>query len=396
MASYQKRGESSWYMYVEAGTDAAGNRIRKTQTIRIDDPAILKSAKKTKAYLDEELLKFKMLVESGEYINPDKMKFSAFVELWKTRFVEKNLEETTAFNYKYHSNKWIIPHFGEKSIDKIKTMHIVDFLDGLTDVTGSATRVYIFRVLRSIFTKATEWKVIKQNPMQGVTKPKDEPKSMEVYSEEEVGVLLTALQKEPIRLRVMITLALTTGMRRAELLGLEWKHIDLENSIIDVKQTIPIFKDGEPVIKGPKKKSSIRKIVFPSSVSAELKLYQTHMMRERSNTEAPWEGGEYYFLFAHENGRPFYPKTLYDQWRDFLKRVPNLKQIRLHDLRHTSATLLINQGVHAKIISNRLGHAKISTTMNVYGHVIESADRAAAETFNNLFEPKKPLKKKKS
>nr|WP_240546016.1 site-specific integrase [Paenibacillus artemisiicola] len=376
-------------MYVEVGTDSSGKRIRRTQTVKVDDSQLLKSPKKLNAYLNEELLKFKMLIESGQYITPEKMSVSKFIDIWIDKFVNKNLEETTAFNYSYHANKRIKPYFGEKSIEKIKTMHIVDFLNELAENNvGAATRVYIFRVLRSIFIKAQEWKVIPQNPMEGVSKPKETPQEMSVYNEDEVLSLLTSLQTESIRLRVIITLALTTGMRRAEILGLEWKHIDLENGTIDIKQTIPMFKNGLPIIKGPKRKSSFRRIVIPTSLVSELKAYQAHMMKVRSNSEVPWKGGEYYFLFASENGVPLYPKTISDNWREYIKRIPGMKYIRFHDLRHTSATLLINQGIHAKIISNRLGHSKISTTMNVYGHVIESADRAAADTFDALLSAK--------
>jgi len=396
MPSYQQRGERSWYLYVEAGTKPDGSRDRKTRTIKIDDAAILKSEKKTIEHLDSEWYKFKAEIESGLYIKPGKMTFSSFMDIWETKFVLKHLEETTIFNYLYHANKRIRPHFGEKTINKIKTMHLVDFLDKLADEgVGSATRVYVFRVLRSIFTKAKEWKILTENPMDGVTKPKDTPKEMEVYSEEEVYTLLAALEKEDIRFRVIVSLALTTGMRRAEILGLEWKHIDLDKGIIDIKQTIPKTKKEGAVIKGPKRQSSVRKIVVPSSVVVELKVYQAHMMRVRSNSEIPWEGGDYHFVFARKNGLPLHTNSIGDRWRSFHRlRCPGIKYIRFHDLRHTSATLLINQGVHAKIISSRLGHAKISTTMNVYGHVIESADRAAADTFDNLFNPPNTAKQK--
>ncbi|BFT73129.1 tyrosine-type recombinase/integrase [Paenibacillus sp. P36] len=86
------------------------------------------------------------------------------------------------------------------------------------------------------------------------------------------------------------------------------------------------------------------------------------------------------------DGIPYYPKTLSDKWGDFIKRNPKLKYIRFHDLRHTSATLLINQGVHPKIISSRLGHSKIATTMDVYGHAIQSADFTAASKFDSFFD----------
>lgn len=396
MASMQKRGENSWFFVINVGYRADGTRDRRTKTVKVEDPAILKSPRKLKEYLNDELTRFKMEVESGEYINPEKMTFSSFVEIWTKKFVQKNLEETTAYNYSFQVNKRMIPYFGEMQLDKIKTLHLTDYMDKLAETVGESSQVYNFRILRSIFSKAVAWKVLKTNPMDGVDKPKEQPKEMDYYNEKEVAELLNALDDEEPSFRIQVLLALTTGMRRGELLGLEWKHIDLEQGIIDVKQTIPMYKDGEPVIKGPKRSSSVRKIVIPSSVVEELKVYQKHMARERTNSQAPWEGGDHYFLFAGETGRPLYPKTLGDRWRAFHQKNPDLKYIRFHDLRHTSATLLISQGVHAKIISSRLGHSKIGTTMNVYGHVIESADRAAAETFNNLLTPKQKNIKAKS
>lgn len=113
------------------------------------------------------------------------------------------------------------------------------------------------------------------------------------------------------------------------------------------------------------------------------------MKKEKLKLIDKWQGGDHTFLFCNAFGIPYYPKTLGDQWRAFHKRNPHLRYIRLHDLRHTSATLLINQGVHAKIISSRLGHSNIGTTMNFYGHVIHSADQAAASKFDSLFSPKK-------
>ncbi|MFJ7512573.1 site-specific integrase [Peribacillus simplex] len=97
-----------------------------------------------------------------------------------------------------------------------------------------------------------------------------------------------------------------------------------------------------------------------------------------------WEGGEYEFLFSSWQGKPMHPSSITTWWSRFKKRY-NLPQIRFHDLRHTSATLLINSGVHAKIISSRLGHADIRTTMNTYGHALQEADQEAAKHLESLF-----------
>lgn len=386
MASIQKRGKSSWLFTVETGIGT--KRGRETMTYRVDDPALLKTTKKLKDHLESEWNKFKIEVESGNYFKPEKMTFAEFATLWSEKFVDKNLAETSAFNYKYHTTTKLTPILGDIQMDKIKTLDIVTLLDELSENTGTASVVYCFRVLRSIFSKAVSWKVIKINPMDGIDKPKETPKEMSFYNELEVGELLKALQKEPIKFRIFVTLALTTGMRRGELLGLEWRHINLEKGTLLVHQTIPMFKDGEPVIKGPKRGTG-RTITLPSSIIKELQDYQKHMMRVRTELKVPWLGEEHSFLFAHDNGRPKFPKNWGDNWREFHARNSQLRYIRFHDLRHTSATLLISSGVHAKIISSRLGHTKISTTMNVYGHIIEAADQSAADVFNTFLQPQK-------
>ncbi|OXM85815.1 tyrosine-type recombinase/integrase [Paenibacillus rigui] len=400
MPSIEKRGTNSFRLIIESGYDSMGKRLKKSKTIRIDDEKLLKTTRKLQDYLDLELAKFKMEVEAGEYIAPDKMLFSNFVEEWKTKFVEKHLEGKTIDNYLLHVRKRINPHFGHLRMDKIKTLHIIDYLDklagagnrmdGRDGALGSATIVYNYRVLRSIFSKAEEWKVIKENPMNGVKKPKEALSSeLNVYSEAEVKELFEALQNENIRLRTLIALALTTGMRRGELIGLEWKHIDFENGIIEVKQSIPMYINGKPLIKAPKTASSVRKIALPHSIVEELKELQQHMRKERLKINDRWQGGEHNFVFCSWDGKPLAQNRPTKWWRELFDRHPQLKYIRFHDLRHTSATLLINQGVHAKIISNRLGHSKISTTMDTYGHVIQSADVAAAQKLDTLFQKTK-------
>ncbi|MEX2459713.1 MAG: site-specific integrase [Paenibacillaceae bacterium] len=186
---------------------------------------------------------------------------------------------------------------------------------------------------------------------------------------------------------MFITLALTTGLRRGELLGLEWKHIDIDNGMIDVCQSLTFSHDQRYTVKEPKTKSSLRNVTLPASIITDLKAYKKECSKDRMKTEELWEGGEHFFAFTSWNGKPLSPSSVTLWWGRFKKRA-KLKHIRFHDLRYTSATLLLNQGVHAKIISSRLGHSNISTTMNIYAHALREADQAAADTFNSLFTPK--------
>lgn len=390
MAYYEKRGEASWRLVVEPGDKVDGSRDRRYKTVRIKDKSLLKSAKKLEAYLNEELVKFKIEVEAGEYIAPEKMSFSAFVGEWREKYAAEHLEERTLYAYEVNLKKHILPVFGHLRLDQIKPLHIVSFLKKLGEpgsrrdgkALSSATILLNHRVLKNIFRRASEWKVIKDNPAAAVQRPKAISKQNTPYNEEEVRQLLQALQSEPYRWRMMITLAVTTGMRRGELLGLEWKHVDLKTGVISVEQSVSTSPKGVAHVKSPKTKNSRRKVSLPTPVLEELREYAKHQAKERD--EVIWEGGDRKFLFCHSNGKAYYQERPYIWFQHFLRKN-GFRPIRFHDLRHTSATLLINQGVHAKIISERLGHGDISTTMNVYGHALQSADQAAADKFDSLF-----------
>jgi integrase len=140
-------------------------------------------------------------------------------------------------------------------------------------------------------------------------------------------------------------------------------------------------------VKEPKTKNSTRRVTLPGTLIPELRSFKAHCNEQRIKTVDKWEGGENFFLFAFWNGKPMNPYSVGTGWRRFSANN-NLKYIRFHDLRHTSATLLLNQGVHAKIISSRLGHANITTTLNIYAHALQEADQAAADKFDFLFTAK--------
>lgn len=231
--------------------------------------------------------------------------------------------------------------------------------------------------------RAVEWKIIKNNPVSSVQKPSVVSKVIIPYDEEELRIMLNALQKEPFHWRMMITMALTTGLRRSELLGLEWKHVDLNSGVIEVSQTMVHALKDKVIVKQPKTKKSARHVALPTSVLEELKNYYAYRVKERNQIGDLWRGGEWFFLFSHPDGWPFHHERPYLWFRQFIKKN-GFRYIRFHDLRHTSATLLINQGVHAKVIADRLGHSGIAITMNIYGHALRTADHAAADKFESL------------
>jgi integrase len=394
MASIEKRGVNSWRLIVEVGYNSSGKRLKRNKTIKIDDPALLKTTKRLKDYLNDELVKFKIEIEADEYIAPEKMTFHAFVKEWESKYAIKHLAEKTLYTYRSNLKNRILPTFGHLRLDQIKTIHILSFLDSLTKDgarqgyrkgnLADGTIEINHRVLKNIFSRAVEWKLLKQNPISGVKKPIVRHKEVIPYDENEVQQLLIALQNEPFHWRVMVTLAITTGLRRGELLGLEWHHIDWNTGVLTVMQSVSMSSAGIAHVKEPKTKSSKRKVAIPSSMLLDLKDYYLYKLDEREKIGDMWQGGQYNFMFCHPNGKAFHQERPYLWFREFIKKK-RLRYIRFHDLRHTSATILINQGVHAKIISERLGHGNINTTMNIYGHVLRAADQSAADKFESIF-----------
>lgn len=381
--------------------DENGNRTRKKKRVRKTKVVHTKS----KRVAEKELIKF--MAELGLHTEQglkavsrsNKVKMETLIERWKQEFVLVDLEDTTQTSYLHHAEKRILPYFKDAYINDITSFEIIEFIQDLKELkdkkkrVGAPTKVYVYRVMKSMFVKATEWYGLKPDPMSDVPKPKEPPrKIINVYDEEESNLVFSALESGPMQFKngstfqfgVLISLAFTMGMRRAELLGLEWKHINFEKRQIEIRQSIPNFKDSAPNIKRPKNESSIRRINIPESLMIELQEYKAVWDKMREDNSEEWVNEKYSFLFCHPTGMPYYPKTITDKWRSFVSKH-GLRYIRFHDIRHTSVTILINRGIHAKIISKRIGHSKIGTTMDVYGHVIESADVAAAAVFDDVF-----------
>lgn len=394
MANIEKRGENSYRFTVYLPKDANGKYPRETKTITIEEKM---TPKQLKEFLDREYLKFKNEVLSGNYVKVDKMLFKDFAKQWEKDFAS-TLALTTYGNHQRKLNLHINPVIGHMRMDQINSFHLMSIIrdmkryDGKDEPLTYHAKQDVYRTLKSIFKYAVKWGIISKNPMDGVEKPRpsdtDEiDKEMQVYEESEIETLMHLLQSEPISWRMMFTLALAAGLRKGELLGLEWKDVDFENQQIYIHQTI-VFTNKGPHIKTTKTKKSKRYVTLPQSVMNELKAYRKHWAKEKLQKGDVWVEKEREWLFHAFDGTHMYPTSPSKRWKQFIDRH-GFKYIRLHDLRHTSASLLIAQGVHAKIISERLGHSDISVTMNTYGHAFKSADRAAADKLDDFFKVKK-------
>lgn len=380
------RGKNKWQLEVDLGSyidpeTKKRKRNKKYKTITA----------KGQREAELELARFVAEVTGEDYFEPEKMNFVEFVQKeWLPKCGKERLAHTSLDVYIRLLENRILPAFQYLRLDQIKPKHIIDFLhnlredgmrlDGKEGPLSESSIEYHYRVLNHIFNFAVEMQLIKESPLKNVPIPKRQPKKIEVYTLEETRKLLEYLKGEPLHWQIIIKLAVTTGMRRSELFGLEFKHFDYENRIVRVEQALTYTKEGgyqiHPIKKG-NELANQRDIVISESLIPDIKKLELQRKKERlANANRLWQDGKYNFLLADETGKPYNPRTIQRWWERFIKRH-GLKYINIHALRHTSATLLINEGVHAKIISERLGHSNIKTTMNIYGHALRQADEMA-------------------
>ncbi|MEC0233683.1 site-specific integrase [Paenibacillus kribbensis] len=397
--SIEKRGNNSWRLSVDVGLLPNGERDRKRKTITVDDPALLKTTKKLKDHLETELAKFKIEVEAGEYISPEKMKFEEFKNEWARKYAVKHLEGTTLENYNHHLKNHIIPTFGHMRIDQIKPLHVVTFLDKLSEpgarkdgkeggLSGTSRR-FTHRVLKDILDRAVEWKIIKNNPVSEVRRPKLDTEEKDFMDEDELFTMFELLETVPLKWRVMIELAATTGMRRGELLALDInKHIfiekenGLESAYIQVRESLA-YANKQTIFKDVKTKKSRRTIPVADEIMPILKKRIIEVKSNKLFFGDKWQGGDRLLLFGQDNGLPMFHTSPTWWFRKFLKKN-KLKPLPFHGLRHTAATYLMSKGVPIKQIQSLLGHADIRTTGNMYTHAIEKMNKEAIQTFNQL------------
>ncbi|AIL68948.1 site-specific integrase [Listeria monocytogenes] len=374
VGTIEKRSPSSWRLRVTVDYDEAGNPIRKQRTTRT----------KRAEDREKELMAFINELESGDYLDIKSVLFQDFVKEYMINHVEKNLQITSQELYTNIINVHILPSFARKKLGDISTMQVLRFFD---DMEKTGKSVYVRRntlsTLRSIFTQAVKWKVIKHNPCDGVSPPRRPKKIQKVYNEADVSKLFKKLKTERIDWQVLVSIAVMTGAREGEIAGLEWKHIDLNKQTILFEQTIVEEKGVGVTVRSGLKGGKDKLVSIPDSLAALLAEYKEVRENEKSAAQEEWTWSEHFFLFTNVNGKPIRTDSIYQRWIKFLEKN-GLERIRFHDIRHTSASLLIAKGVHAKVIQERLGHADIGTTMNTYSHVFREADQSAADHFNKL------------
>lgn len=235
-----------------------------------------------------------------------------------------------------------------------------------------------YNIVNASMKKAVALKEILYNPCEGVELPKQKKYRAKVYDTKTIHEILDIAKGSDIYLAILILT--TVGLRRGELLALRWENIDFDKQIIRVRENMVRGEDGF-ILKAPKTEAGIRDIHIGKDLVAILKEAHTQYKVDRMRYGLGFQ--DLGFVIRQEDGSPLHPDSMTRKWIRFIK-ANDLPQIRLHDLRHSNATALIRAGVSPKVVSERLGHADVSITLNTYTHVLPDMDAAAADKLDEI------------
>ena len=368
--------KNSFTVRVFVGRDANGKRIYRNQRVT----GTKKDAQKVLTAMLQKL-------DTGELLfNPSLLTVKAYLENWLEDIAKPRLGRKTIGSYTHYMQHKVIPQIGNRKLARIEPRDIQKIYNGLLDRGLSPRTVhYTHMVLNSALKHAVGQRMIPSNPCDHVQLPKLEAKEMNAMTEDEVKAFLDAAKRN--RMYVYFDLLLATGLRPSEALALHWKDFDPMKKTLRVVRALE-YVSGKSYFKEPKTKRSRRTINLHDGT---VKLLLDHKQNM----------GEGELIFANEVGEPFDITNVLTRYfkpclleaklaemGETKKGNPTiLSRFRMYDLRHTHATMLLKANVHPKVVSERLGHASISLTLDTYSHVLPTIQETAVEAIGaSLYE----------
>lgn len=304
-----------------------------------------------------------------------------YLNYWLEDTHKATLKVSTYAMYRRHLDNHIIPHLGHIPLKKLTTDHVQSFCSKLSsEGLKSGTVRLVHTILYAALQDAVRWKRLTVNACETVKLPRHTQREVQPLDQEQAKRLLRVAQGS--RLDCIIIVALTTGMRLGEILALRWTDIDVEERVLEVRHTVDYIKGHGWVESEPKTEHGRRSLLLPHVTVDALKGHRTYQLEVRLTAGVTWK--EQGLVFPNRDGGYFRRPRLYAIFKKLLQES-NLPDMHFHDLRHSAATILLSRGVPIKVIQEILGHGNISTTMNIYGHVLPSMHRNAMDDMDDFF-----------
>ncbi|MBI2853083.1 MAG: tyrosine-type recombinase/integrase [Chloroflexi bacterium] len=365
-----KRGKASYSIAVSLGKDPNTGKY-KYQWV---------SVKGTKKDAEKRLAEILHELDTGTFLSPDKTTVREFLDRWLVEYARPNLSPRTSEGYEHIFRKYLIPVLGNLTLTQAKPEHLQRYYsERLTGGLSPQTVRHHHAVLHTALQTAVEWGLLARNVADAVTPPRAQRSTMQTWTEGDIARFLEAAKNTPHY--ALFYTALFTGMRRSELLALRWSDVDLLLCQISVSRSLHVLTGGKVVFRMPKSAKGKRMIALsPSAVS---------VLREHGDNQKGagillgMPQGDDDLVFSTLEGKPLLPNSVTHAWIRLVRRA-GVKYIRLHDARHTHASIMLKQGIHPKIVQERLGHSTIAITLDTYSHVAPGLQQAAANRFDEV------------
>ena len=367
------RSKGSWTIILNLGRDpATGKRKQQWVTVR-----------GTKKQAETRLAELLNQMDTGGFIKPTKETFGSFLQRYLDDYISTQIRATTLEAYQQRG-KHLIDGLGHIPVSELREEHIHKYYREKSKTLSPGTLIKHHNLLRSALSQGVIWRTLTRNVAEAVKPPKVSRKEMRALTGPEVHRMLEACEDTAWH-SIFHTLT-WTGLRRSELLGLRWKDVDLILASLRVVQSVQRLNTGEFIVQEPKTASGRRTIALSPASCLVLREH-----REKQEADATLLGrqlAEDDLVFSHPDGSPRDPSTLTLAFRRLTRRV-GLDGVRLHDLRHTMASLYLEQGVNPKTVAERLGHASVTITLDLYSHCLPGVQEAAAVQFDTAMEQAK-------
>lgn len=363
-----KDGELRYQITVDGGRDPlTGKRNR-----------VFRNVKGSKRDANAVMHRLIAEMEQGKVVKKSNKTVAEWMEEWLSLYLP-NIEETTRVGYKTKIKCYIIPAIGHIQIGSLRAEHVQKMVNDMIARNLSPKNIRdAYNNINAAMKKAVVLRYVAYNPCEGVVLPKLKKYRAQVYDQKLIHQLLDMIRGTDLYLPVF--LCVTVGLRRGEMLALRWDDIDFYNKLLKVRHNMVRGEKGY-IIKAPKSEAGIRDIAIGDEVLEELRLARSQYLADAFSYGPGFQNLG--FVIRQADGSPYKPDSMTQKWERFLEES-GLPKIRLHDLRHSNATALIQAGVNPRVVQQRLGHSDVSITLNTYTHVLPEMDAAAAEKIDTI------------
>lgn len=338
---------------------------------------------RTREEAREKLKALHRKLDDGVSLDSGKVKLAEFLERWLFDYVAQRVRPATYRSYEVKVRKYVAPALGHISLEKLTVRHVEAMLSKQLADGASPRSVHHHRqVLRAALNVAARWGLVSKNVAALAMPPTVPTREVRPLSPSDAKALLAAIKGD--RFEAIFTVALASGLRQSEALGLRWSDIDFDSGLLSVQRTLQ-RANGAYRFFEPKTVRSRRTLVMPRAVAQCLREHRSRQLSERLQAGSIWEGEKWgELVFCTATGAPQSNHTLTRRLRKILREAA-LPEMTYHELRHGAASLMAAQGVPPRICMEILGHSQISTTMEIYAHVAPELQREAAERMDAVF-----------